>query len=127
SGAADTVLLLRRRRYASQARLSVTGRDVDEQELDLTYDQGRWTLIGEADHAEMPEPWHQILDALGTEERSPADIEKLSGLSINIIKKALANLAAAKLVMWTKHGHYRANIPSPPAHGSDCVQDSHAE
>ena len=44
TGAADTILVLRRSRGSSDAVLHVTGRDVEEDAHGLTFDAGLWTL-----------------------------------------------------------------------------------
>jgi hypothetical protein len=46
AGSADFVLVLTRRRHATEAILSVTGRDVPEGEYALRTHEGRWTLDG---------------------------------------------------------------------------------
>jgi hypothetical protein len=50
TGAADTILVLRRERAHRDAILFVTGRDVEESEITLRWDPGRcrWSLLGEA-------------------------------------------------------------------------------
>lgn len=46
AGSADFVLVLSRKRHSDDALLSVTGRDVPENEYALTTHDGRWTLDG---------------------------------------------------------------------------------
>jgi hypothetical protein len=46
AGSADFVLVLARKRHADDALLSVTGRDVPENEYALTTENGRWRLDG---------------------------------------------------------------------------------
>ncbi|MEV4127480.1 AAA family ATPase [Nocardia sp. NPDC049707] len=46
AGSADFVLVLNRKRKSDQAVLSVTGRDVPENEYALVTDEGRWSLDG---------------------------------------------------------------------------------
>ena len=46
TGAADTVLVLRRSRGSADAVLHVTGRDVEEDDHALRFDAGRWELTG---------------------------------------------------------------------------------
>jgi hypothetical protein len=51
TAAADAVLVLQRARGQGDATLSVTGRDIEERELALRFDQTtmQWTLIGDAE------------------------------------------------------------------------------
>ena len=46
AGAADSILLLARRRNEAEGIIRVTGRDVDEDEYALHFD-GQWTLVGD--------------------------------------------------------------------------------
>ena len=46
-GAADSILVLRRKRKSPDGELAITGRDVDETELALTHKVGRWRLVGD--------------------------------------------------------------------------------
>ena len=46
AGAADSILLLSRRRNEAEGIIRVTGRDVDEDEYALHFD-GQWTLVGD--------------------------------------------------------------------------------
>lgn len=46
AGAADTIVVLARKRQAAEALLSVTGRDVHEESYALALSGGRWTLEG---------------------------------------------------------------------------------
>lgn len=47
AGAADTIVVLARKRQASEAVLKVTGRDVPEAEYGLVLNGGRWVLDGD--------------------------------------------------------------------------------
>lgn len=47
AGSADYVLVLSRKRKSSEGVLSVTGRDIEENEFALTVDNGRWSLDGD--------------------------------------------------------------------------------
>ena len=49
-GAADSILILKRGRGKVDGTLSITGRDVEEQELALKFhpDEGAWELMGDA-------------------------------------------------------------------------------
>jgi hypothetical protein len=47
AGSADYVLVLSRKRKSAEGVLSVTGRDIEENEFALTVDNGRWSLDGQ--------------------------------------------------------------------------------
>jgi ketosteroid isomerase-like protein len=46
TGTADTTMILQRARREHEAKLFVTGRDVEEQEFAMKFDSGRWTMLG---------------------------------------------------------------------------------
>jgi predicted HTH transcriptional regulator len=48
TGGCDTLISIERRRGTADAVMKVTGRDVDEQELALSFKDGVWTILGEA-------------------------------------------------------------------------------
>lgn len=64
AGAADTIVVLARKRQASEAVLMVTGRDVPEAEYALTMHDGLWRLDG-ADLAEAAATAQRREDAAG--------------------------------------------------------------
>lgn len=55
TGAADTIAVLARERHELEAVLAVTGRDVEESEYAITFDQGRWLI-----DPKHPKPDHNI-------------------------------------------------------------------
>lgn len=72
AGSADFVLVLNRKRKETRAVLSVTGRDVPENEYALVVEDGRWRLDG-----------MDLMDAAATVELRK-DQEKLGNLSMDI-------------------------------------------
>jgi len=66
SGAADSTLMLRRRRGTNQAELLITGRDIIEKELVLSFDVacGGWALNGEKHDVQESQARQDILDWL---------------------------------------------------------------
>ena len=65
SGAADAVLVLRRPRYQAEGKLFVTGRDVDEQDLQVRFDSqyGLWQ-IGDAPRDHLTPGQRKVVDML---------------------------------------------------------------
>jgi len=74
AGAADTIVVLARKRQAQEALLMVTGRDVPEAEYGLILDNGLWRLDG-ADLGEAQAAAQQRQDAAG-----------LGDVSVNILQ-----------------------------------------
>lgn len=52
TGAADTIAVIARERHELEAVLAVTGRDVEEAQFQITFDQGRWTIDPRHPHPE---------------------------------------------------------------------------
>jgi hypothetical protein len=80
-GTADTVWNIRRARGEKIATLSVTGREIPEQELTLRREEEEWTLTtpGTAD-VEITEGRAEILEALDAEHLFPSEIlNRLAG------------------------------------------------
>ena len=105
TGAADTLLLLERKRGAEEAILTITGRDIEEAELALTCKGGVWRLLGEASMC-VPTVWQKIVDVLQQADQGPSEIAAKSGLSIDIVKKALPEMIEVNQVHQPKHGLY---------------------
>ncbi|KXX59773.1 hypothetical protein AZG88_06730 [Rhodococcus sp. LB1] len=73
AGSADFVLVLKGKRLSDYATLSVTGRDVPENEYALVNDKGRWTLDGE-----------DLMDAAASVQRR-RDASKLGDRSLDAL------------------------------------------
>lgn len=73
AGAADTIVVLARKRQATEAVLMVTGRDVIESEYALVMDGGLWTLDG-----------LDLSDAAATAQKRE-DASSLGDISVNIL------------------------------------------
>lgn len=52
TGAADTIAVIARERHELDAVLAVTGRDVEEAQFAITFEQGRWTIDPRKPHPE---------------------------------------------------------------------------
>lgn len=66
AAAADTIIVVKRARGQADATLSVTGRDVPEQELALRFtpEAGTWTLLGDASEFALGETRRELLEAV---------------------------------------------------------------
>jgi hypothetical protein len=65
TGAADSVLVLKRDRQAVEGTLSLTGRDIEERELAIAFtSRDLWTLVGAAADVRMSQERREILDVL---------------------------------------------------------------
>jgi hypothetical protein len=97
AGAADAVLVLSRSRGSADAKLQITGRDVEEAEYAMTFDsiRGAWALLeGPAEDYEVGETRRKILGYL--RENGPATpkaIAEALGLDHENVKKACQRMA----------------------------------
>lgn len=94
SGAADTLMVLRRGRNQAQGILSITGRDVEEKELALSLDGAAgWTLLGDAAIHEASNKSRKILDYLQEHEgKAPKEIERALGINSSTVRNTLSRL-----------------------------------
>lgn len=78
TGAADAALVMLRKRGTNEATLLVTGRDIEERELTLQWENSaaRWLLVGNASEAHRSVQRNEILELMRTleEPMSPKEI-----------------------------------------------------
>jgi hypothetical protein len=101
AGAADGTLVLRRVHGRPDATLHITGRDVEESELGLSFDCGEWRHIGTAAEVRASSEQNEILAVIrraGSEGATVAEIGDETGKQRRNIAKLLSKLAAAGLV-----------------------------
>ena len=106
-GGVDGTLVLKRERGRADAVLHVTGRDVDEKELALTWDATatRWTVAGEAEEFRRSQIRTAILNVLRNEQRamSPKEVyEELeladARTSYNAVKQRMYQMSKPGLL-----------------------------
>ena len=105
---ADTLWGLYRERGKSDAKLQITGRDIEERNLKLSwhYDTGCWQLEGDADAIRLTERRREILDILETLGRAGVvDIAKEIGQKKGNVYNRLLDLVSAGLVLREKVGN----------------------
>jgi hypothetical protein len=102
TGSADTIMALKRDRGGADAFLSVTGRDVREDELALRSDEGVWSFLGSAGDVRRTATQKSILDALaaaGAKGLTPREVADATDLSREMVKKALGRMAKADMIL----------------------------
>lgn len=95
AAAADTIAVVKRARGEADATLSVTGRDVVEQELALRFapEAGTWALLGDAAEYALGETRKQILDAIVAHgELTPKQVSEHTGIDHEKAKKAMQRM-----------------------------------
>jgi hypothetical protein len=119
-GAAETAIVMRRRRGEDTATLHITGKDVDEQELAMQFvaDTGSWVILGDAADCAETQEQQEVLDALealGGEATPKAIQEELGpGRSHSAVKQLMWRMAQKGLLVAVE-GKYRRNEVTPGA------------
>jgi hypothetical protein len=96
AAAADTLMVARRGRGKADATLSITGRDVNEQNLALRFDSevGTWTLIGDAAEFALGETRRTILEVVKEHgSLTPKEASGLIEVDYNLAKVTMWRMA----------------------------------
>lgn len=113
TGAADTLLGLFRERGQMDATLRVVSREIEERDIALKMDNGRWESMGDAAAYRVTVERLEILDALeelGGEGRV-SDIAALIEKSTANTSKLLVKLEREGQVRKVRYGHYALKTP----------------
>lgn len=120
AGAADCIIVLKRKRTSTDASLHVTGRDVEENELALTVENGRWRLDGDSVQAaaqkmeQRKEAQTNLSDKSADavkfvnsrESTTPKDLAVHLGIDNKIAGNLLARLATSDHIRKNHRGNY---------------------
>lgn len=111
SGAADAILILKRERGQHDATLFVSGRDVEEQELALSFDKSSatWSVLGEADEYRQSEARREIIDILrkSVVPLPPKEVADILGKNYSAVKKLMWEMGNEG-ALHTQSGKYAA-------------------
>ena len=115
-GAADTLMVLQRKRGEEAGTLSVTGRDIIEDgdfALIFHKDTCKWEWLGEAKEVKRNTEKQQILNFLlaNSEPVGPTDIANELELPIQTVKSALRRLKKAGAAFNPSHGLWATKLP----------------
>ena len=117
AGAADTTMILKRGRFEDTATLFITGRDVDEQELALTFhrETASWTLTGHEQERRVSQARQEILDLLREREEgmTPSEIAQELEKSKGTVRVLLLAMLRQEDVQKRSDGRY--TLPAPPS------------
>lgn len=109
-GAADSVWVMKRARGQADATLSITGRDIAEQELALTLDlnAGGWVLLGDAEKYTQGKERQQVIDMMLQVDRpiSPKELSELLNKNYQTVWSMLLNLERDGMVKKIGRGSY---------------------
>jgi hypothetical protein len=96
SGACDSILVLHRSRTAADAELWIIGRDLEDGHKALSFDKGRWTLLGESKDVTRSKERQEILDAVNAVNggRTSAEIAEVLGKARTATKALIWKMVA---------------------------------
>ncbi|TPJ47459.1 AAA family ATPase [Mesorhizobium sp. B2-6-6] len=108
TGAADSILVLNR--DTDGPKLYGRGRDIEELEKALRFDNGKWSVLGDAVDVKRSTERRRVLDALeqATGAMSPADVAKEIGAkaaSINVLLGKMVKDGEVKKVAYALYVH----------------------
>ncbi len=120
SGAADTILVMRRKRGADEAELFVTGRDIDEARHRMEFkreideedplEHTGWQITGQIDEDQpsVEGSRRKIIDVLGIEKKAMCltDIVAATGISYAYCSRVLKRMTAEGLLVCVSRGTY---------------------
>lgn len=110
----DATLLLERGRNEHQGLLHVTGRDVEEHQVNLRRVGVLWELGTEDVHPPLSSARQGIIDAVRAGARSPADIVKATGRERGAVQQLLKALVDDALLIKCDRGQYDLPENLPP-------------
>ena len=111
-GGCDTLWRLSRIAGKADAMLSITGRDVHEQELAMQFQDGFWTVLGNAEDYRLSKESREVLDAL-TQAAKPLTPKQLAthlSIPVGTVRVRLKRMLDRGEVL----NHGDGYIPRPP-------------
>jgi len=107
TGAADSILVLNRDQDGP--KLYGRGRDIEEIEKALRFDNGIWSVLGNVDDVKRSGQRKKIIEAMAEANlpMSPADIAKAAGLKVDSVRHLVAKMVTAGELEKLAYGTYR--------------------
>jgi hypothetical protein len=103
-GAADGALILSRKRGQRDATLSITGRDVQEEEFRVRFDRATclWTLVGQEEAVRLSEERQAVLELLAEEGKPlwPAAMGKELGIDAATMRQMVRRMTADRQLVY---------------------------
>jgi hypothetical protein len=108
--AADTVAAIFRDRARADAVLRITGRDLDEQELALHFDNetGDWLILGDAEEYRLSTERAEIIEVLrlGEGPQTPTEVGVVIDRNYNAVKKLMWQMSRDGQIQSAGGGRY---------------------
>lgn len=130
SGSADTNIVIMRDRNKTEGIMYITGRDVQEQELALSYTDGIWKIMGEATHVHATKVQQDLLCLLHEvgEPMTPTQIAQETGRSVGGLSKTLRRMVNEGLIeKIAEKGQRGSYIPKPQKERNSKLQGKWTE
>ena len=110
AGAADTLWVLQRLAGEADAALRVTGRDVETLDLALHFQDGFWTVLGNAEEYRLSQASKAVLEALqrAGKPMTPQQLAKALGVIEGTMRQRLKRMAERGEVLNLGDGRYIA-------------------
>ncbi|HZR38760.1 MAG TPA: AAA family ATPase [Ktedonobacteraceae bacterium] len=109
-GATDCNMVLQRERGQDFATLTISGRDVEEQTLDLKFDTGSalWTITQPPRSTSLSKDRQEVVDLFSREGRplSPTEVASLLNRDYYSLAKFLSRLVQEKVLYRVRKGQY---------------------
>lgn len=124
TGAADTVLVLKKEHANGRTVLYGRGRDLAEIETVFEFDGGRWSVRGEAADLGRTDERGEILELLKDTDQamSPKEVSDLLGKKPDAVRQTLTRMAHAGEIEKVRRGLYTChnghNVTTPSAEAS---------
>lgn len=116
TGAADSIWVLDTGKGEASAILHVTGRDIETQELALNFDNGLWSILGEASEVTLSQERQEVIQILNEfGSLTPHRMAELLKKNYHSLCKLLHGMKAdGQVKQDTTRGLYKVAIPYPP-------------
>lgn len=111
SGGVDGTIVLARTRGEADAVLHITGRDVEEKELAMTWgaDLALWTIAGDAEEFRVSKDRKAMIDVLRQMGiATPKDVAEALGKPAGTVKRELREMLDEGLIRQSGYGKYEA-------------------
>lgn len=119
TGVADTTLILKRASTRAKGELFITGRDVNEQNLALSWgeDHPTWILLGDAEEYAISEQHQLVLQLLDESDDplTPSGIAETLELKANVVNKLLSRMMKKAEIKRVDRGKYISQSKSNSA------------
>jgi hypothetical protein len=114
TGAADTVMVLKRDSGSGRSVLYGRGRDIEEIETAFEFDRDRasWSIVGQVQELAKTDNRQEIIDVLrdSTEPLSPREISDLTGQTYDGVRRTLTRMFKDQEVEKAGRGQYTCRV-----------------